>query len=105
MDGPTMGNNRGKTVKSHKQISDLETCTTLCDEDTKCTSLECGADQPLLDETVIKGHCSYWYNGACEKPEEFTLNPQNLIMTCKKIDTAGILLFLAFELLILISSK
>ena len=39
MAGPTMENNRGKTVKSHKQISDLETCTRLCDEDTKCKSL------------------------------------------------------------------
>ena len=63
MDGPTMGNNRGKTVKSHKQISHLDTCTSLCDEDTKCKSLlyhskqkVCTLKDKLLDgsEQIVK---------------------------------------------------
>ena len=63
MDGPTMGNNRGKTVKSHKQISDLQTCTALCDEETKCESLLyhsekkiCTLKDKLLDgsEQIVK---------------------------------------------------
>ena len=39
MEGPTMGNNRGKTIKTHKDILDLKGCTDLCDESSKCESL------------------------------------------------------------------
>ena len=38
MDGPTMGNNRGKTVKAHKEIADFKTCSDLCSENAKCQS-------------------------------------------------------------------
>ena len=60
-----------------------------CDEDSLCTSLECGPDQEMQDGTMIKGYCAYWYNGACDSEEEFSINPGNLIWTCKKIQ-AGI---------------
>ena len=58
-----MNNNRGKTVKAHKEISDLETCTSLCDENTKCKSLLyhsekkiCTLKDKLLDgsEQIVK---------------------------------------------------
>ena len=39
MDGPTLGKNRGKTVKTHKDIIDLKGCTDLCDKNSKCQSL------------------------------------------------------------------
>ena len=56
-----------------------------CDEDSLCTSLECGPDQEMQDGTMIKGYCAYWYNGACDSAEEFKINPGNRIWTCKKI--------------------
>ena len=65
-----------------------------CDEDQLCTSLECGPNQDMQDGTVINGYCAYWYHGLCESEEEFSLNPANLIWTCKKIQT-GISVFLA----------
>ena len=57
MAGPTMGNNRGKTVKGHKQISDLETCTNLCDENTKCNSLLFDSKKKtcMLKDKVLDG--------------------------------------------------
>ena len=40
MKGPTIPNSsRGKTVKTHKEITDLDKCTNLCDENDKCKSL------------------------------------------------------------------
>ena len=69
MDGPTMKNNRGKTVQSHKNISDLETCTSLCDEDTRCKSLTyystkkfCSLKDKLLDgsEPIEKKSKTYF---------------------------------------------
>ena len=69
MDGPTLTNNRGKTVKAHKEISDLETCTSLCDEHTKCKSLlfhskqkACTLKDKLLDgsEPIVKKNKSFF---------------------------------------------
>ena len=40
MKGPTTPNtSRGKTVATHKEVTDLEKCTKLCDENNKCKSL------------------------------------------------------------------
>ena len=36
MDGPVKA--RGKTVRSHKNVEDFETCTKFCDENSKCKS-------------------------------------------------------------------
>ena len=38
MEGPTKGNNRGKSVKTHKNVEDLKMCTKFCDENSKCKS-------------------------------------------------------------------
>ena len=39
MDGPTLSNNRGKGVGSHKDIAELKECTDLCDQNNKCQSV------------------------------------------------------------------
>ena len=70
-----------------KNITGCAACMAKCDEDELCTSLECGEDQPLLDQTVKKAHCSYWRNESCEKGEEFILHPNNFIYTCIKKKT------------------
>ena len=56
----------------------------LCDKDERCSSLECGEDMNLPDDSVKRAHCSWWSNKTCQKAEEFTLNPANYILTCKK---------------------
>lgn len=38
MEGPTKGNNRGKSVKTHKNVEDFQKCTKFCDENSKCKS-------------------------------------------------------------------
>ena len=39
MEGPTLSNNRGKTVASHSNIAELKECTDFCDKNSKCRSL------------------------------------------------------------------
>ena len=58
---------------------------TRCNSESWCSHIECGNDQPFLDGSIRKSHCSYWRTGSCEEPVEFTLNPQNYIYTCKKL--------------------
>ena len=74
-------------------ITGCAQCMEKCDADKQCSSLECGKDQPFLDGTVKRAHCSYWYNGVCEKAEEFTLNPRNYIWTCLKTNTGTLPFF------------
>ena len=62
----------------------------LCDKDERCSSLECGEDMHLPDNSVKYAHCSWWSNNTCRRPEEFTLNPANYILTCKKTDIGKI---------------
>ena len=57
---------------------------TRCDNDPACGSVECGENQNLPDGTVVKAHCSWWRKGKCETGPEFSTNPNNLILTCKK---------------------
>ena len=65
-------------------ITGCAPCMAMCDKNTSCTSLECGEDQPMPDGSVKSAYCSYWTGSKCQKPEEFTLNPNNYIVTCKK---------------------
>ena len=55
-----------------------------CDNDPSCGSVECGPDQDLPDGKTLEGYCSWWKVGKCEAAAEFSTNPQNLILTCKK---------------------
>ena len=65
-------------------IKDCGSCMAKCDEDPSCGSVECGPDQPLPDGTVLEGYCSWWRTGKCETAAEFSTNPNNYILTCKK---------------------
>ena len=56
-----------------------------CDNDQSCGSVECGPDQSLPDGTILKGQCSWWKTGVCETAAEFSINPHNYILTCKKL--------------------
>ena len=67
-----------------RNITGCNTCMQRCQEDSNCHSLECGEDQPLPDGTTKYAHCTWWNKNSCFKYEEFTLNPQNYIWTCKK---------------------
>ena len=57
MDGPTMGNNRGKTVKAHKEVEDFKTCSKLCDENEKCQSFLFHTNQKVctLKDLLLTG--------------------------------------------------
>ena len=88
----------GIYLDQHRQNNTgCASCMERCDTGEQCSSVECGNDQELLDGTVIKAHCSYWYNGFCERAHEFNLNPSNTNLTCKKIKT-GMFPFLTNQL-------
>ena len=55
-----------------------------CVADENCQSIECGPDQPFMDGSIRAAHCSWWSKDACYKAEDFTLNPQNFILTCRQ---------------------
>ena len=74
----------GFYIEMGANITGCELCMTKCDHNMSCGSVECGEDQPLLDGTVVKAHCSWWRKGSCETAEEFTTNPADFIWTCKK---------------------
>ena len=67
-----------------RNISGCRDCMKICEADPKCKSLECGEDQPLPDGTTKYAHCSWWSEKACYKHEDFTLNPNNYILTCRR---------------------
>ena len=67
-----------------EHIDNCRLCMTRCDDDPACGSVECGENQNLPDGTVVKAHCSWWRKGKCETGPEFSTNPNNLILTCKK---------------------
>ena len=74
----------GLYKENGKQMGNCTLCMNKCENDPECGSLECGLDLPLPDGTVKKAHCSWWKRGTCETAGEFSTNPHNLIMTCKK---------------------
>ena len=78
------GTDWGFYKEGGEDIRTCDVCMRRCDEDPSCGSVECGNDQPLLDGTVIKSYCSWWRKGSCETADEFTTNPKDFIMTCKK---------------------
>ena len=71
-------------LTSGKNISGCIPCMDRCTSDIRCQSIECGDDQEMLDGSFKAAHCSWWSTGSCYKHEDFTLNPQNLIKTCRK---------------------
>ena len=71
----------GKNISGNN----CDECMNRCNSESWCSHIECGNDQPFLDGSIRKSHCSYWRTGSCEEPVEFTLNPQNYIYTCKKL--------------------
>ena len=67
-----------------ERIASCTRCMELCDNDPSCGSVECGPDQDLPSGSVLSGYCSWWKAGKCEAAAEFTTNPANYILTCKK---------------------
>ena len=68
--------------------SNCELCMARCNNETGCSSVECGVDQPLPDSKVVKSYCAYWSTGKCEVGSELTLDydsVNNYIFTCKKL--------------------
>ena len=68
--------------------SNCEVCMARCNNDTRCSSVECGRDQPLPGSIVVKSYCAYWATGKCEVGSELTLDydsVNNYIFTCKKL--------------------
>ena len=67
-----------------ERIANCERCMEKCDNNQTCGSVECGPDQALSSGSVLFGYCAWWKKGNCETAAEFTTNPENYILTCKK---------------------
>ena len=67
-----------------RNISGCRPCMQRCSNHDYCHSLECGEDHTLPDGTTKYAYCSWWDAQSCKKYDEFTLNPNNYILTCRK---------------------
>ena len=67
-----------------RNISGCSACMKQCQNDPNCQTVECGEDQDLPDGTIKYAHCSWWNKTSCYKYEEYTLNPNNYIWTCRR---------------------
>ena len=74
----------GFWTDSGERIANCERCMERCDNNQTCGSVECGPDQALPSGSILFGYCSWWRKGVCETAAEFTTNPNNYILTCKK---------------------
>ena len=79
----------GFYLENGKNISgtNCETCMIRCDNDPGCSSVECGIDQLLPNDKVVKSHCSWWGRNMCDDGWELTLDQSsntNYMWTCKK---------------------
>ena len=54
-------------------------CMRLCDLDQYCEGIECGFD-----------YCSWWKNGKCQKPQEYSLKNTRPMKTCLKFGKLNI---------------
>jgi len=78
------GTDWGFYLENGRNISGCQQCMERCEADENCQSIECGPDQPFMDGSIRAAHCSWWSKDACYKAEDFTLNPQNFILTCRQ---------------------
>ena len=93
----TEGTEWGFYYNGGSNITGCAACMEKCDLDPSCGSVECGEDQPLLDGSIIPAHCTWWRNGTCQTEDEFKLNPNNFIVTAKKLGKGLVYLQNMFE--------